>query len=211
MDTQPTDSELIEILEAALAVEDRDAPKQHRDMTADCPPLSRFATAATTGWTAAEEAHRATCRYCQLTWRAVSERLSETANPLAFGASCKLASVPAESAPTVLAFGIDRTFSLAAGASCASAAGESDEIPLEGGWKLRHFPMPESDELMTLQLDGNPIPKQGLVQLCVADEPLPLVEPFDRYGCATATRQVVETLVANRDRIKLRLPEVSGR
>ncbi|MFM9966452.1 MAG: hypothetical protein ACKV2Q_35190 [Planctomycetaceae bacterium] len=95
MDPKPTDAELIEILEAALAIEPRHMAKQHRDMTADCPPLSRFATATTTGWTTEEEAHRATCRYCQLTWRAVSEGLNETVEPLATDAdnSVKLGAI----------------------------------------------------------------------------------------------------------------------
>lgn len=64
---------LLELVRAVYEEEVKKAPKQHPELTPQCPPLPRFLEAQQSGWPTEMAAHVADCPYCQKTtemiWR----------------------------------------------------------------------------------------------------------------------------------------------
>lgn len=194
MAPKPTDSELIEILEATFAAELRNAPRQHRDMTPACPPLSRFATAAKSGWTTEEGAHRANCRYCQLTWSGVCKGLNE---PLE-----SVVEVAAEPAPQLRRYRALPSFSPAAGGACSSQTRREVVIELDGGFRVRLIPKQGQPELTTLHFDK---PRRPTSAVCVfvADQLIELLQPIDEFGYTTVRTSDIQAVLSGQAELEL--------
>jgi hypothetical protein len=59
------DEDLIRLARAVHDLDVQEAPRQHSQRTPQCPPLTRFGVAGTTGWSPDEQAHISSCPYCQ--------------------------------------------------------------------------------------------------------------------------------------------------
>ena len=193
----PADKQVAEIARRGFAALDRLSPTEHPERTTDCPPLLRFHDALGIGWTTADDAHRAGCRYCRNTW-AMTQRVAAEPeldlDDLDEDFDDEAATTTKMSlAPDMVEYRVRTDFSMAAGASCSSQVSDVYERQLDGGFRLRLVPTPGQPELMTLAIDGRK--PSATVQVLVGGQPLKLLQPLDEFGYTTVAKRDVQALL----------------
>jgi len=175
------DEQLEDLLLQGFTKELEHIPKRHRWQTPECPPLSRFATAHNNGWTAAERAHQANCRYCQMMLG--DESTSSLASDYVTDIAATLrADRAAGAAHVVLALGTD--------ASSGGASGTWSRHVVSEDGKIRGELSLEDGDLVWLSDDGLDFDSSIIARCAWLDAAGNEVAPqqhgrFDRAVCLT--------------------------